>query len=234
MTKTNDPTLGSLFTGTGALDLAVAAHYRARLIWWSEIDPNAATIHVRHTNTPNLGDITQWVPHVELVMARKPDHERTAAMYRYYIAGHSLAEVGTIFGVTRQSVYERMKRNDLPLRSKPEPDVLEWNGRRFTFHKGIGYYRETSGDRTLMHRAIWEHHNDTIPDGWDVHHVDGNRTNNSIDNLECLPKAEHTANHISERGTAWNQYGEWPLRTATGEVMPSEALRVDIMTGGFP
>jgi DNA (cytosine-5)-methyltransferase 1 len=52
-------TVGSLFTGYGGLDLAVLAHYDARLAWWSELDPNAAAIHERHTDAPNLGDITR-------------------------------------------------------------------------------------------------------------------------------------------------------------------------------
>ena len=51
-------TVGSMFTGYGGLDLAVCQHYQAELIWWSEVDPNPATIHTRHTTAPNLGDIT--------------------------------------------------------------------------------------------------------------------------------------------------------------------------------
>jgi DNA (cytosine-5)-methyltransferase 1 len=51
-------TVGSLFTGYGGLDLAVCDHYQARLVWWSEIDPTAVAIHQRHTDAPNLGDIT--------------------------------------------------------------------------------------------------------------------------------------------------------------------------------
>jgi hypothetical protein len=34
--------------------------------------------------------------------------------------------------------------------------------------------------------------NGKIPSGFDIHHIDCNRENNSIENLECLPKAEHT------------------------------------------
>lgn len=52
-------TVGSLFTGYGGLDLAVCQHYDARLIWWSEVDPNASAIQEQHTDTPNLGDITR-------------------------------------------------------------------------------------------------------------------------------------------------------------------------------
>jgi hypothetical protein len=41
------------------------------------------------------------------------------------------------------------------------------------------------------HRIIWEKHNGKIPSGYIVHHIDGNRINNNIDNLELLPKKQH-------------------------------------------
>lgn len=51
--------IGSLFTGTGALDMAVAAHYSAEVAWHCEIDPSASKLLAHHyPNTPNLGDIT--------------------------------------------------------------------------------------------------------------------------------------------------------------------------------
>lgn len=39
-------------------------------------------------------------------------------------------------------------------------------------------------------------------DGWDIHHIDGDSGNNNIDNLECLPKAEHTRRYSPHH----NQY----------------------------
>jgi DNA (cytosine-5)-methyltransferase 1 len=53
------PTLGSLFTGYGGLDLAVVDVLDADLRWVCDNDPAAAAILThRHPDTPNLGDIT--------------------------------------------------------------------------------------------------------------------------------------------------------------------------------
>lgn len=63
--------IGSLFTGTGALDLAVMDVYDAEVVWHSQYEPPdkngkedlnqyAAKILARHwPNVPNLGDITK-------------------------------------------------------------------------------------------------------------------------------------------------------------------------------
>lgn len=36
-------------------------------------------------------------------------------------------------------------------------------------------------------------------DGWDVHHINGDKSDNRRDNLVCFPKAEHTRRHQIER-----------------------------------
>ena len=51
--------LGSLCTGYGGLDMAVAAHYDAEHTWLSEIDKDCAVLLAeRFPAVPNLGDLT--------------------------------------------------------------------------------------------------------------------------------------------------------------------------------
>jgi HNH endonuclease len=50
----------------------------------------------------------------------------------------------------------------------------------------------TTGNRCLMHRYIWENEVGTIPEGWDIHHIDEDKSHNELSNFECLPKSEHT------------------------------------------
>ena len=51
--------IGSLFTGYGGLDMAVAAFTGGQLEWVSEIDPAACRIlEAHHPGVPNLGDVT--------------------------------------------------------------------------------------------------------------------------------------------------------------------------------
>jgi predicted nucleic acid-binding Zn ribbon protein len=45
-------------------------------------------------------------------------------------------------------------------------------------------------------RALWRKTYGPIPAGFHIHHVDGNVHNNRLDNLQCLPGAEHLREHM--------------------------------------
>lgn len=121
--------------------------------------------------------------------------ERLDEMYALYREGNSLAQVGVVFGCTRQSVFGLFQGHKLPTRGKRKPlDFVEFNGNKYTI-RDTGYYGRTNKDRTLLHRDMWEFHNGPIPDGWDVHHKDENKLNNVPTNFECLLKADHTRLH---------------------------------------
>jgi hypothetical protein len=49
---------------------------------------------------------------------------------------------------------------------------------------------EGVGKRARLPRKIWEQHNGEIPKGSVIIHIDGDRYNDSIDNLECITRAE--------------------------------------------
>ena len=47
-----------------------------------------------------------------------------------------------------------------------------------------------------VHQYIWMVANGCdIPEGYDIHHIDGNKQNNSIYNLELIEKTEHIREH---------------------------------------
>ena len=58
-----------------------------------------------------------------------------------------------------------------------------------------GFYFQNKGKR--LHRTILEHYNGEIPDGYHVHHKDGNRSNNDIANLGLMQSNEHLHLHSS-------------------------------------
>jgi len=134
-------------------------------------------------------------------MSCKPDKKTTEAMYKLYQQGYSLARVGKSFGVSRQSVYERFARRKLKLRTiKPLPFII-FQGKKYT-RRPIGYYGCTNNNRTYLHRVVWESVNGKIPKNYDVHHIDNDRTNNHIDNLELISKSEHASKYPGRQ----NQY----------------------------
>ena len=63
----------------------------------------------------------------------------------------------------------------------------------------IGYYiitsRKENNNGKLLHRLIWEKWYGTLPPTTYIHHLDENRTNNCIWNLEPLHNSDHTSLH---------------------------------------
>lgn len=115
--------------------------------------------------------------------------------YSLYEQGYSLADVGKAIGVTRQSVFCAFEVRRYKLRKKKLLPFYIYNGRKFTINSN-GYYRSTDRKGTqLLHRYVWETERGKIPESYDIHHLDEDKTNNIITNLECLPKAEHTSKY---------------------------------------
>lgn len=55
----------------------------------------------------------------------------------------------------------------------------------------------------MNYRRIWENHNGPIPTdelgrSYEIHHIDGNRNNNTIGNLQCVSLEEHYLIHLSQ------------------------------------
>ena len=70
-----------------------------------------------------------------------------------------------------------------------------------------GYYRH-NGLRKYMHRYVWEYYNGKIPKGYEVHHIDFDRSNNDISNLQLLTRAEHRKLHadlLTEQQREWRR-----------------------------
>ena len=84
-------------------------------------------------------------------------------------------------------------------------DEIEFNGKiykRYPNGKHPNYFYWKYGRRckgTSLHRAVWEYYNGEIPKGYDIHHIDGNPLNNSIENLSCVSKSEHQKIHYKDK-----------------------------------
>ena len=51
--------------------------------------------------------------------------------------------------------------------------------------------RDRNSEWILEHRKVWKDHNGLIPEGWIIHHIDGDKWNNRIENLEAMPRYDH-------------------------------------------
>src|ERR1700690_3498728 len=65
------------------------------------------------------------------------------------------------------------------------------------------------------HRVVaWDAGLLTDP-GQVVHHLNGDKADNRIENLSPLATGEHTLHHVEARGTIRSQYGEWTVKPRT-------------------
>lgn len=81
------------------------------------------------------------------------------------------------------------------------PRTILYAGERFRIQTTGRYYqsgRKGSPER-LLHRRIWIDNFGAIPEGFVVHHKDGDWTNNRIENLELVDRSSHATQHMRER-----------------------------------
>lgn len=88
---------------------------------------------------------------------------------------------------------------------KPNPDVVSevivFNGyryRRYPNSSNPAHRKYFARAKHRLHRDVWEFHNGVVPDGHDIHHIDGNTLNNDISNLQCIDEKAHYAEHREE------------------------------------
>lgn len=70
------------------------------------------------------------------------------------------------------------------------------DGMAFTQSGRVYYYN--SANRIYLHRYVWEKEHGSIPNGFEVHHIDGNAENNELDNLTLMTVQEHREHHAKE------------------------------------
>ena len=71
------------------------------------------------------------------------------------------------------------------------------DGYKFRKDKKTGYWLCSTLHKRL-HIYIYEKYNGNIPKGYEVHHIDHNKDNNEIENLQLLTKKEHNKIHYEE------------------------------------
>lgn len=97
-------------------------------------------------------------------------------------------------------------------RGKPTQRTTEWRVLPNVNAKG-GYFSvilQWMGKvkYTRIHRLVYEHFVGEIPKGhkWHIHHKDGNKQNNCVENLELLSSAEHYSKDKEKHTTVGMNY----------------------------
>lgn len=61
---------------------------------------------------------------------------------------------------------------------------------------GYKIIRNTKGYRILEHRQVWIDNRGIIPIGFVIHHINKNKKDNRIENLECIKEEKHKHSHL--------------------------------------
>ena len=84
--------------------------------------------------------------------------------------------------------------------------------RRGAAYSGVKLTSQGRRDFKMEHHLVWESQNGPVPEGFDIHHIDGDTYNNAIDNLECLSHEDHarlTAMEQANDHQVWGENGQF-------------------------
>src|SRR4051794_16489510 len=95
-------------------------------------------------------------------------------------------------------IIERTERREVAVfrgvRYRRYPQAKSWTQSAYFFPwaPGSGLGR--------LHQEVWRAHRGPIPKGYEIHHHDGDTSNNSINNLRCVTVGEHRRLDYQRRG----------------------------------
>ncbi len=119
----------------------------------------------------------------------------------YIIQQLTPTKIAEILGVAASTVMSRLKRYGISKRTASEAAILRSgkNGRLrkadgYVYLLKPGYYRTNIDGYIQEHIYVWEqHHNKQLPVGWIIHHLNGIRDDNRIENLKGMQRKKHHA-----------------------------------------
>ena len=89
--------------------------------------------------------------------------------------------------VTKAGTKAILKKNQERIKKEGYASYITMGGYRNLYIPGIRHISE--------HKHIWIVNNGTIPKGFHIHHLDGNKLNNNINNLMMLSETSHKQLH---------------------------------------
>jgi transposase len=121
--------------------------------------------------------------------------EHKKEIVNLYKQGFTYEEIGKMFNRTKQSIYDLLKRHNLIVPRKFLPFFMV-DGMRFSINSQ-GYYACRT-KKLRLHIYLWEKENGKKPDGYDLHHIDGDKSNNNLSNLLLVNHKEHGRLHFKK------------------------------------
>jgi len=132
---------------------------------------------------------------------------------KMYSAGMSAVEIAKFFDLTYQCVYDRLAEIGVKTRTRSEQIKIMIKRGTYKVPKGKNHSRwnggitiSKDGYRSIRidgkyireHRYVWEKHNGVLPKNWIVHHINGDKLDNRIENLAAMSRKQHSPKSIIE------------------------------------
>lgn len=115
-----------------------------------------------------------------------------------YEGYYEVTENGDIFSI--RTYYNKQKKTSrkVDIKLKSQPNHNGYLSQMFC----VNYKQKL----IKVHRVVWESFNGKIKEGMQINHIDGNKTNNSLNNLEIVTPKENTQ-HAWRNGLCKKVYG---------------------------
>jgi len=138
---------------------------------------------------------------------------KTKYLIKLYQSGMSLPEISEKIGITDQAIWQRLKEAGVKRRSISESIKLAYKTGRAVRQTGENHHSWKGGrnkdkrgyivivikqKRYFEHRIVWEKAHGKIPQGFIIHHLNGIRDDNRLENLTAIPRARHSPATIIE------------------------------------
>lgn len=145
---------------------------------------------------------------------RTPEYIQELVIDMYVVEELGSIMIGRELGLSKTLVLRILKNNNISRRSiseagkklfekgyvhplqgtaKPKPEPIYTKQPHLSADGYLHIWRD--GKLWRYHRWLWTETNGSIPDGYVLHHIDGDKINNNLQNLELLKNSEHTKLH---------------------------------------
>lgn len=112
-------------------------------------------------------------------------------------SGMTIVDIAKKLGDTDNNIRGLFRRRGIKINKYESRDYYaKFNGVLYTSMHNKGYL---CSKLKQLHRSVYEYYTGKTTDGYDVHHIDGDRFNNDILNLVRVTRGEHLLIHRSNR-----------------------------------